>query len=97
MLIVLERVGSEPMWRHMLGPAMPAPKYSIDDTATALVASHGLGAPQKAIDQIIACIREHDISGAKAWEEVGRKVDEVLLLQGTGRTGAGLSSPSSLS
>jgi hypothetical protein len=57
---------------------MPAPKYSVDDTATALVASHGPGARQKVLDQIITCIREHDISGAKAWEEVGRKVDEAL-------------------
>jgi len=57
---------------------MPSPKYTIDDTATALVASHGLGARQKVIDQIIACVREHDIHCAKRWEEVGRKVDEGL-------------------
>lgn len=70
-----------------LWPLMPLPKYTTDDTATALVTAHGLHAPQKVIDQIIACIREHDIRCAKAWEEVGRKVDEVLGLRGvTGST-----------
>ena len=61
---------------------MPSPKYTIDDTATALVTSHGSRARQKVVDQIIACVREHDMHCAKAWEKVGRKVDEALGLKG---------------
>ena len=61
---------------------MPSPKHTIDETALSLVASHGSRAPQKVVDQIIACIREHDMHCAKAWEEVGRKVDEALGLIG---------------
>jgi hypothetical protein len=75
--------GSELRSRQALGLPMPSPKHSIGDTATALVASHRPGALQKVLDQIIACIREHDISCAKTWEEIGRKVDEAL-----GREGA---------
>jgi hypothetical protein len=57
---------------------MPAPKHSVTDTASSFLASHGHRAAQKVVDQIILCIREHDLVGAKKWEEVGRIVDHSL-------------------
>ena len=57
---------------------MPAPKFSVSDTASFFLVSHGHRAAQKVVDQIILCIREHDLDGAKRWEEVGRIVDQSL-------------------
>ena len=61
-----------------LWASMPAPKYSNAETASSFVATYGVQAPQKVVDQIIACVREHDIASAKRWEEVGRTIDHVL-------------------
>ena len=52
--------------------------YVADD----LIERYGAKARQRVVDEIVAAVRNHDIDAAKWWDEIGRAVDERLIVPG---------------
>jgi hypothetical protein len=49
----------------------------IRDAARQLRFLHGARARQKAVDEVVRAVRDHNLDAAKRWDEIGRALDDM--------------------